>query len=266
MIIIRAFILLTVILTSGFVMAKIHVQGHRGARAVFPENTIEGFDYALNLGVEVLELDLVVSKDKQVVISHDPVVNTTLCRFDREKVPFYTLTFEQIKKIDCGSKVNPRFPRQQSVPGAKISTLAELFEWVQKSKSPAARTVQFNIEIKIFPQYPNITPGPSEFARLAYDVIKKYKMVERSIIQSFDHRPLKAIKALNPKLRVAFLNDQSLPDFVAIARELKAEYISPNQHWITKDQVVALRKEGVQTVPWTANTEPGVGAVNPVGS
>ena len=246
--------LLTFITTLAMAQ-KIHVQGHRGARAVLPENTLKGFQYAIDLGVEVIELDLTVTADNHVIISHDPVVNTQLCRFDRERVPFSTLTLKQVKKIDCGSKKKPRFPNQKLIPGTKIPTLAELFETVKKSPAPNARTVQFNIEIKIFPQYPTMTPKPERFAKLTYDIIKKYGMVKRSIVQSFDYRPLVAIKALDPKLRTAFLNYQSLPDFVAIAQGLKADIISPNQHWITKDQVLALRKIGIQTVPWTANTE-----------
>lgn len=250
----RFFLLLSLITT--FTIAKeIHVQGHRGARAVLPENTLEGFQYAINLGVEVLEFDLAVTRDDQVIISHDPVVNTKICHFNRQNFPFSSLTLKQVKKIDCGSKKNPNFPKQKSIPKARIPTLAELFEMVKKSQSSFAKTVQFNIEIKIFPQYPSLTPGPKKFAKLTYDVIKKYGMVERSIIQSFDYRPLVAIKALDSRLRLAFLNGQSLPDFVPIAQSLKAHIISPNQHWITKHQVQALRKIGIQTIPWTANTE-----------
>ncbi|MDE0151902.1 MAG: glycerophosphodiester phosphodiesterase family protein [Bdellovibrionales bacterium] len=249
------FILLLSLITTFTIAKEIHVQGHRGARAVLPENTLEGFQYAMDLGVGVLELDLAVTMDDQVIISHDPVVNTKLCHFNRKNFPFSLLTLKQVKEIDCGSKKNPNFPKQKPIPKARIPTLAELFEMVKSSQSSFARKVQFNIEIKIFPQYPSLTPGPQKFAKLTYDVIKKYGMVERSIIQSFDYRPLVAIKALDSRLRLAFLNGQSLPDFVPIAQRLKAHIISPNQHWITKDQVQALNKIGVQTIPWTANTE-----------
>ena len=251
---IKSFTLLTLVTTLAMAQ-KIHVQGHRGARALLPENTLEGFQYAIELGVDVVELDLVVTSDEKVIISHDPLVNTLICQFDRPQVPFFTLPLKQVKKIDCGSKKNPNFPRQKPIAGARIPTLAELFEMVKKSPSPFAQKVLFNIEIKIFPQYPTLTPGPKFFAQLTYDVIKKYGMVRRSIIQSFDYRPLVAIKALDSNLRTAFLNYQSLPDFVAIAQAMKVDIISPNQHWITKDQVQALRKIGVQTIPWTANTQ-----------
>ena len=236
-------------------MAKIHVQGHRGARAVVPENTMEGFQYALGLGVDVLELDLGVSKDRQVIIAHDPMVNTMLCDFDQKQVPLYTLTLAQIKGIDCGSKPNPQFPKQKKVVGARIPTLAELFQWIRKSSRHEARTVQFNIEIKTFPQDPHLTPAPKEFAQLVYDLIKQYDMIERTIVQSFDSRPLKAIKALDSRLRISFLCRWALPNLVAIAQELKAEFISPNKDWVTKKQVEDLRAHGIKTIPWTANTE-----------
>ena len=183
-----------------------------------------------------------------------PVVNTDLCRYPQKDIPFYSLSLKDIQKIDCGSIPHPRFPRQSQVPKAKIPTLNELFEMVKNSSAPMAKTIQFNIEIKIFPQYPELTPTAKEFARLVYDCIKRHRMIERTIVQSFDYRPLVAIKALDPKVRTSFLNYESLPNFVSIARDLQVDYISPNLDWITKEQVTQLNAIGVKTVPWTANT------------
>ncbi|MCY4644027.1 MAG: glycerophosphodiester phosphodiesterase family protein [Bacteriovoracales bacterium] len=252
----KAHVCLMTLVLSTFAWAnpRIEVQGHRGARAVLPENTLEGFEYALRVGVDVLELDLAVTADRKVIISHDPMVNRVICVFDRKgSVAFFSLSLKEVKEIDCGSKKNPRFPKQRPVPRAKIPTLGELFEMVKASILPSASKVSFNMEIKMVPGFPARTPPPKEFARLVYNVIKAHGMVERSIIQSFDHRPLKAVKSLNPKLKTAFLNHESLPPFLPLAKSLGVDIISPNQHWITREEVKALKKARIKVIPWTAN-------------
>ena len=168
-------VILGILLAVGYAHGSIEVHGHRGARAVLPENTLAGFRYALDVGVDVLELDLAVTKDKVVIISHDPTFNEVICTYEGEVLPFVKMTLGQVKSMDCGSKKNPRFPRQEPVPGAKIPTLDELFTMVKKRRSK----VLFNIEMKIVPGKPELTPAPHEFAQLLYDVLKRHGMVKR---------------------------------------------------------------------------------------
>ena len=149
------------------------------------------------------------------------------------------------------------FPQQQQVAGAKVPTLGELFELVKESQLPSAQTVQFSIEIKTSLLNRSITPEVGEFVQLVYEVIRQHDMVKRSIIQSFNHRVLRLVKAIDPELRIAVILyplPYSISDLVRTAKYLEAEYIFPNYRWITQRQVEELQYIGVKTVPWTANT------------
>ena len=230
---------------------RVEVQGHRGARAVRPENTLPAFEYALEVGVDTLELDLAVTRDDHLVVSHDPIIDERICSGGSGAIRRKTLS--EIRKLDCGSKVNPRFRKQRRAPGARMPTLDEVFRHVRRSKAPAAKRVQFNIETKIFPARPELSPGPSAFARLVVDAIERHGMTSRAVVQSFDHRSLRAVKRIAPSIRVAMLTSESLPDFAALARSLGAEIVSPNWAWITREAVDELHAAGVRVIPWTVN-------------
>lgn len=235
----------------------VEVQGHRGARAVRPENTLAAFEYALGVGVDVLELDVAVTKDRHVVVAHDPHLMPERCLGPEKKrlgapLAIASLTLEQVKTYDCGSLKNPRFPRQELAP-AEIPTLDEVLALAKRSKHPAAKTVHFNIETKIFPAHPDLSPPPETFAELVVKMVRRHKLVERTIVQSFDHRTLVATKKLEPKIRIAMLQPDGLPPLVPIARALGAEIVSPHHEWIRKQDVDQLHRVGVRVVPWTAN-------------
>jgi glycerophosphoryl diester phosphodiesterase len=239
---------------------RIEVQGHRGARALRPENTLPAFEYALEVGVDVLELDLVATQDDHLVVMHDPHLNPLLCVGPEgaavpEGVAVRSLTLAQLKTYDCGAKQNPRFPKQVPVPGPRVPTLEALLEHVEASRHPAARKVAFNIELKLEPGRPELYPTPERFAELVLAPLKARGLLERVVIQSFDHRPLAAVKARAPKVKVAMLLSDNFPNPVAIARDLKAAIISPHHEWMTRDAVAALHAAGVKVVPWTANDE-----------
>jgi glycerophosphoryl diester phosphodiesterase len=238
---------------------KIQIHGHRGARGVRPENTLPAFEYALKAGVDVLEFDLVVTKDDQLVVSHDAHINPVICVGPKgqpvaKDTPIRQLTLAQVRKYDCGSKQNPRFPDQVLVPGTRIPTLEEVLKNVKASKHPAAKTVHFNIETKIEPARPDLYPSPKRFAELVVQALNRAAVVPRTILQSFDARTLIAAKARDPKLRTSMLISDNAPPMVPIAKALKAEFISPHHLWITAEEVSKLHAAGVQVVPWTANS------------
>src|ERR1044072_4151915 len=89
----------------------IQVHGHRGARAVRPENTLPAFEYAIAHGVDYLELDLAVTRDDVLVVSHDPHLGT-VCTGPAGPDTIRQLTLNQVRRWDCGGKPNPRYPRQ----------------------------------------------------------------------------------------------------------------------------------------------------------
>ncbi len=228
--------------------APIQVHGHRGARAVLPENTIPAFAYAIDQGVDAIEMDVAVTKDDVLVISHDPVLNPEICRSPGGAV-IRELTFAQLRLWDCGSLVNPHFPNQQPIPGTRIPALEEVFTLAERGN------FLFNIEAKLFPDHPALTPTPERFAELLLHAIDRHHLRPRVIVQSFDFRILIAMKNLAPAIRLAALDeDENLGDFVSVARGACAQIIAPEKGLVTPAKVVAAHQAGLQVIPWTANT------------
>ncbi|MCZ6828079.1 MAG: glycerophosphodiester phosphodiesterase family protein [Gammaproteobacteria bacterium] len=252
------FLLTAMLLVAVNIHAEIAVQGHRGARAVRPENTLSAFKYALEIGVDVLELDLVVSKDDVLVIHHDLWVNQDLCLRDgktiKQKEPLIELTLQQIKQFDCGSRKNPRFPQQVLQQGEQIPTLKELFSLVKDSRLEVSERVRFNIETKIYRPRSELTPTPQRFAELLVEEIQASPFRDRIIVQSFDYRTLKWVKRLDPGIKVSQLSSRSFVDLVAAARSIKADYISPDWKSLTADMVGEFHANDIKVAPWTANT------------
>lgn len=252
----KIFVLALVLLTMTTGEAKVKVHGHRGARAVLPENTLVGFEYALKIGVDVLEMDLAVTKDNHLVVSHDPYINSEICLDSEGKPPkkntmIRSLTLKQVKSYDCGSVQNKRFPKQKIIKGEKIPTLDEVFKMVKASKHN--KDVEFNIETKIFPAHPEITPTPKEFSKLVVELVQKHKLQKRTIIQSFDYRTLLEVKKLDASIRTSQLTYANLLDSVAVVKASKADILSPHYDWITAGEIKRLHQNKLQVAPWTAN-------------
>ena len=230
---------------------RVLVHGHRGARALRPENTIPAFEYAISAGVDVLELDMAVTKDNVLVISHEPVLDPKICQGPHPGIAIRQLTLTELREYDCGAKQHPNFPKQVPVPGTRVPTLDQVFELAGKG------SFEFNIETKITPETPRYTPSPEEFARLVLDAIRRHKLESRVILQSFDFRTLHAMKKLDPNIRRSALYENGNLDFVSIAREADATIVSPQFSLVTPAKVAAAHAAGLQVVPWTAN-EPKV--------
>ena len=242
---------LTLLLAMGlhtFAADRILVHGHRGARAVLPENTMPTFEYAIGAGVDVLELDLAVTKDNVVVVSHDPYLNPTICKDVQGKVAIRNLTFAELQRYDCGARQNPLFPKQKPVPGTRIPRFDDVLALADRGN------FHFNVETKIFAKWPELTPSPEDFARLVLEAVKKRGLVDRVILQSFDYRTLHAMKKLEPRMRLSALFDSASKPFVEIARDAGASIVSPKYPLVTKAEVDAAHAAGLQVVPWTANT------------
>lgn len=238
------------------------VYGHRGSRGTVPENTIPAFEAALMAEADALELDMNVSSDNVVVIAHEPRITPERCLGPDGKklekaVPIRSLTLAELKKYDCGSLTDPAFKQQLPVPGERIPTLDEVFAMVKASGYQAAATVQFDIETKISPSEPELSPAPAEFARLVLDSVRKHGMEKRVIVQSFDARTLKEIKKINPAVRTAQLTNDSLLDIAPALKAAGTDIWSPNYLWITAGAVREAQAAGIQVVPWTINSGKG---------
>ena len=227
---------------------RIEIHGHRGARAMRPENTIPAFEYAIAQGVDVLELDMAVTKDGVVVVSHDPILRPPVCSGPKPMAPIHNLTLAEVRQWDCGRIQNPEFPRQQTVPGTRVPTLDEVFDLAPKG------TFKFNIETKIFADHPDLSPPPEEFVRLVLALIRKHHLESRTILQSFDFRTLHEMKKLAPEIKLAALYTGPPKSFVEITKEAGADMISPEQSLVTVKQVSESHAAGFPVVAWTADT------------
>ena len=227
---------------------RVLVHGHRGARAVLPENTLPAFRHAIEAGTDAIELDLAVTRDDVLVVSHDPVINEKICAGPKPGAVIRRLTLEELRQWDCGARANPEFPKQKAVPGTRIPTLEEVLALAPLGK------FQFNVETKIFADRPELTPSPEEFARLLAASVRRHRLEARVIVQSFDFRTLVAMKALAPRIRLSALYGAGERDFVSVAREAGAAIISPQHRLVTAEKVRAAHAAGLEVIPWTANT------------
>ncbi len=238
----------------------IDVQGHRGARAVLPENSLAALKHALELGVDTLEFDMGVSKDGVVVVVHDQKINPVICQYKdgsnvEEDLWVHQLTLEQIKEFDCGSKKNPRFDQQRPVPGSEIPTLIEVFEMVTQSGLPNAKTISFNIETKSNPDLPHAQPAAKDFVEAVLKVVRKFDLESRVTLQSFDPATLIAAKEISPDLQLALLLRYKPESWVAAAESVNADIISPYYKLIDKKDVESIQEAGLAVIPWTANSK-----------
>lgn len=231
---------------------RIQVHGHRGARAMRPENTLPAFEYAISIGVDVLELDLAVTKDGVLVVSHDSTMNRKICQGPEGETAIHKLTLAQVRKWDCGALKNTEFRNQQPVPGTKVPTFDEVLALAPKG------SFEFNIETKSDPKRPDLQPEPRIFAQLVADAVRKHKLEKRVMIQSFDFRTLLALKEIAPELRLSALYGGMPKDLVEISKEAGGTpIVSPHYLLVTKGKVEKAHAAGIQVVPWTVNSAGG---------
>ena len=195
------------------------IEAHRGGRALRPENTLPSFANALSMGVDTLELDMGVTRDGVVVVSHERGLNPDITRapdghYIDAAIPFIKLTLAEVKQYDVGqikpgSAYAARFPDQRSVPGTRIPTLAEVFALVRRSRD---RHVRLNIETKIDPNHPEESPDPPHFVAAVLELLRRESFGDRVMIQSFDWRTLRLIQKQAPGIPTVYLTQQSGPD------------------------------------------------------
>ncbi|WP_299118644.1 glycerophosphodiester phosphodiesterase [uncultured Winogradskyella sp.] len=239
---------------------QIDIQGHRGCRGLLPENSLPAFEKAIDLGVHTLELDIAITKDDKVIVSHEPYMNPTICYSPNvEEIPdtigmsfnLYKMTYEEIKAFDCGSKFHPTYPNQEKLKTHK-PLLSEVFELVESKKS----NVKFNIEIKSERDYYGIyTPQPEAYVKLVIDEIEKHKMFNRVNLQSFDLNILRQIRNQSPDMPIALLVDEDEEIWAKISSlDTKLpEIISPYYKLLDSIMVRNLRAEKFKVIPWTVN-------------
>ncbi|GAB3952083.1 glycerophosphodiester phosphodiesterase family protein [Spirosoma harenae] len=251
-------------------------QGHRGCRGLMPENTIPAFLKALDLGVTTLEMDVVISKDNQVVVSHDPYFNAafsvtpdgkSISKKEQKNLNLYQLPYADIKRYDVGSTGNPAFPEQEKVKTYKplLSEVIDQAEAYQKTKN--LPIFSYNIEIKSdASEYGKSQPEPAAFCDLVQAVLKEHIGTDRVnpdriTIQSFDfavlqHWKQKADLGIYPKVRLSVLVENlRSPEKNIEELGFKPDIYSPYFRLINQTKIARLHEQGIQVIPWTVNQQ-----------
>jgi glycerophosphoryl diester phosphodiesterase len=241
-------------------------QGHRGCRGLMPENTIPAMIRAIDLGVTTLEMDVVISKDKKVVLSHDPRFSSEistrpggqpLTAGEERNFALYQMNYHEIRTWDVGMKPLFRFPRQQKIKTYK-PLLEELVDSVEAYiKMKGLSSVQYNIETKSSASGDGVLhPGPEEFTDLLMEVINKKKIGKRTIVQSFDERTLRVMHKKYPGIRTSYLiegTDQNTVEQNISKLGFKPDIYSPEFRLVTPDVVKYCRSKGMKLIVWTVN-------------
>lgn len=230
---------------------KFEIHGHRGARGNYPENSISAFDYAMNINIDVLEIDLNMTKDKNIIIYHDKNINTELCK-NGPSLPIKDLTLSEIKKYTCGEIQNPSF-KEQHTSSEKIPTFIELLENINKSNYPNKNTIKFNVEIKT-DKILDTNSEVIEFADSLINILNKYNIKHRTIIQSFDERALIAVKNIDPTIKISLLIEEPNINMIELAKKNNVDIISPYYSLLNKELVEKIHNNGFKVLPWNINS------------
>jgi len=244
------------------------LQGHRGARGLMPENTIPAFLKAMELGVDTIELDLVVTADSRILVSHEPWFShlfttspdgTPVTEEEERSLNIYNMTYEETLQYDVGKRVNPNFPNQQPMEVTKplfANAVRAVEQYTTENNLPKPF---YNIETKSDPEYyGEMVPQPEEFARLLNKELAQldteFGVAGRMIVQSFDPQTLIEFRKLNDAIPLAMLVSDRRPMQEYINRlGFTPEIWSPNYRLVTPEMIAEARGRGMLVIPWTVN-------------
>lgn len=237
------------------------IQGHRGCRGLYPENALPAFQHALEMGVTVLEMDVCLSADGQVYVSHEPYMNPLYASFPDGKpvtaasINLYQKTYAEIKSFDVGSRGNKLFPEQLRVATYK-PLLSEVLALGEAFARKTGRKIEYNIEIKSEPtEYGKSQPATvKEFADRVWAVISAHISPSSLILQSFDFAVLQYWKTAIQQGRISALVEKETPEQMLESLGFVPDIFSPSHKYLTKARIDFCHGKGMQVIPWTINT------------
>ena len=259
----------------------IKIYGHRGARGVLPENTLESFKYLFENNIHAYETDILISKDFIPVITHDFRLDPSYTKdindnwIEDENIKIIDLTYDQILQFDVGtlnklSKYGRKFVNQKSLQNKKIPKLSEL---LRLTSDNIVEDLLINLEIKSTPIEKNLTPEPDEMVKIIIDEVSRSNLEDRIIYSSFDWRVLREIKERDSKIPRAYLtsgargkiydkspwldftplhNGVELPELI---KALGGSAWHPNYKDVNKEIVQISHDKGLPVNVWTVNRE-----------
>ncbi|MGB6035695.1 MAG: glycerophosphodiester phosphodiesterase [Cryomorphaceae bacterium] len=243
---------------------KLDFQGHRGCRGLMPENTIPAFEKALDLGVTTLEMDVVITKDNKVLLSHEPWFSheiaidpngTSISEEDERNHRIYEMSYEDTQAYDVGMKAHPRFPDQEKIK-AKKPLLSDVIIFAEAHAKETSRPLPYyNIETKSLPAGDGIFhPEPEKFVDLLMAVINEGGASDRTTIQSFDVRTLQVAKTKYPKMKLVLLVENTeTPEQNLQSLGFTPDIYSPDYALVDDDLISFAKEKGMKIIPWTVN-------------
>lgn len=251
------------------------IQGHRGARGLFPENTLEGFARAIGLGVDALELDVALTRDGIPVVFHDPTLSPDIVRgadgaWVEPGIVIRDLTRAELARYDVGrlrpgSDYARRHPEQSAIDGAAIPDLEAVL------RLAADRGVQVDIELKTLPHRPGLTAGPVEMADCVMALVDRLGVLDRVDIRSFDWRSLAHLRRTRPEVALTWLTNAAAerdPELwwgraaptdpveaivAAMGEPDGAGCWAPEASGLAREQIARAQEAGLRVIPWTVN-------------
>lgn len=232
-----------------------------------PENTIEGFEYAIQAGVSTLEMDVVMSADHVVIVSHEPFMSADICNYpdgtaiqygEAEALNLYQMRYDSIARYSCGERKHPRFPDQQLQFAFKPSLSAVLEHVARTCDSLSIPRPDLNIELKSRQEwYGTFQPFPEDFAEAIHRVLQTTASGFSITLQSFDMNALKAIRRTYPEYNLVCLNENPNKSMDQLFAELGfvPEYYSPHFEMVDQDLVLECANRTLGLAVWTVNEE-----------
>ncbi len=243
-------------------------QAHRGGRGLMPENTTAAMLAVMdNAMVTTLEMDLAITKDKQVVVSHDPILNPLITTkpdgsfikvSELNKNIIYQMNYAALEKYDVGLKPHPGFTGQKKL-AASIPTLSSLIDSVETKSKTIGRKMNYNIEIKSV-EGKDITehPAPDEFVELVVNILEKKNILDRTSLQSFDLRPLRVLHEKYPSIKTSYLvfgADCANAEKQIALLGFQPTIYSPEYKYVNQAMIDYCHQKNIQVIPWTVNTK-----------
>lgn len=249
-----------------------NIYGHRGARGLYAENTIEGFKKAIQMPIKGVELDVIVSKDRQLVVSHEPWLSHLYCKNllgqpiqanREESYNLFQMNYQEISQYDCGSKLNPRFPFQQLFPASK-PLLKEVFELLEAIED---ESFTLFLELKSEREWYGVyQPNPEEYAKLVVEFVAAHPFKGKLIIQSFDAKLLNAIHEINAFPYIGLLVDnKNNVDKNLLALDFEPSHYNINHAFVTAELFASLSVKNIEVIPWTVNSVPEANRLSDIG-
>ncbi|MBE9661539.1 glycerophosphodiester phosphodiesterase family protein [Mucilaginibacter myungsuensis] len=255
---------------------KFDREAHRGGRGLMPENTIAAMKHAIDLGMETIEMDLHITGDGKVIVSHDEYVNplfsltpdgAEIPKEDAKKYVLYKMTYAEIAKFDVGSKPYSKFPEQKKMK-VSMPLLGDLIDEVQAYlKSTGKKQVFYNIETKSSAAGDGtVNPDAETFVKLTMDILTAKGILPYTVIQSFDKRTIQIINKKFPNVRTSWLVDNKKTTAENLTELGYKPYIySPNYKMVTAEVIKECHDRGIKILPWTVNTKADIDNLKAMG-